>query len=309
MILKQFAVRFTLILLLSFAAFAAVAQPTLPDMAGTSENGHITLSWLCQFDGVKVITVMRSQDSLNDFEIIGYIKKPKKGSQEYTDHHAAPRKNFYKLSLVFNSGLTWRSNFIGVDAATPTEPTREQLPPRDTTKNIVLEKNNEQQPTKPPTSPIPNAQLESSFHTNNKPTTLPDTCKRSNKPGVSISFEADTTIQRKPEPPRAKAHIVFEEPSDNTPIFIKSKFIHTDSANGHVDIYLPDDVNTHHYSVKFYDLQSHLITDIPKINSAMIILDKRNFQRSGIYKFVLRKDYTELEAGYIKVKTNTTPNP
>ena len=64
---------------------------------------------------------------------------------------------------------------------------------------------------------------------------------------------------------------------------------------------LPDDVSTHHYSIKFYDKDNHVVIDVPRINTAKLILDRRNFQKKGVYKFAIRKDILELEHGYITI--------
>ena len=72
---------------------------------------------------------------------------------------------------------------------------------------------------------------------------------------------------------------------------------------------LPADVSTHHYSVKFYNEKGNMIFEVPKINAQNIIIDKRNFQKRGVYKFVLRRDVVELESGYVVVETSPQPAP
>jgi hypothetical protein len=65
---------------------------------------------------------------------------------------------------------------------------------------------------------------------------------------------------------------------------------------------LPDDIDSHHYSIKFYDGRQQLITEVPHINSAHIIFDKRNFPQKGLYKFELRRDVTEFESGFVSIR-------
>ena len=72
--------------------------------------------------------------------------------------------------------------------------------------------------------------------------------------------------------------------------------------SGHVNMNLPDDVKSHHYSVKFFDAHNVMIIDVPHINADHIIIDRRNFQHTGVYRFVLRRDVTELETGYIRIE-------
>jgi hypothetical protein len=283
--IRRFVPNIILILLCSSAAVKVFAQPSLPDINAAIEKEGVVLSWNCQYSGVKAISVLRSKDSINDFELIGYVKKTETGVQTYTDAHPPAGRNYYKLAIVFNKGLTWRSNQVGIYVNKAMAETKR-------------EPDNAAKPTQPA------AQLESSF-TKDKPKSQPDTCKKTAnaQTRISVSFAPDTT-SKKPEVPRPRVHMPFDEPAENIPIFIQSKYIHTDTATGHVDMFLPDDVGTHHYSVKFFDKDKHVIMEVPKINTARIIIDKRNFQRKGVYKFTLRKDWVEIESGYIIVDPN-----
>jgi hypothetical protein len=67
-----------------------------------------------------------------------------------------------------------------------------------------------------------------------------------------------------------------------------------------VHVLLPDDVRRHHYSLKFYNNEDHLVLEILKINTANFLIDKRNFQKAGLFKFILRKDGLEFESGYVR---------
>lgn len=270
------------------AVFQTAAQPMLPDIAGEAGANGVELTWNSQYAGIKAITVMRSRDSLSGYEIIGYVTRPVKGLQGYTDKHAPEGKNYYKLAIIFNSGLAWRSNYTGVVVtAHETKPAGGRS---DENVTPVVKR-----PVPPP------GVLESSFGKGTAQpiadtATVPDTRRR---PVVSITADSGTT--RRQDAERPKLHLALEPPNVGVPVFIRSRFVQTDSLSGNVRLFLPDDVSTHHYSIKFYDEQKHLVTEVPKINSSRIILDKRNFQRRGIYKFVIRRDVVELEAGYIIV--------
>ena len=141
------------------------------------------------------------------------------------------------------------------------------------------------------------SQLESAFVDSMK-NKKPDTCKPGNKTTVSMSFTEAAAVTQ-PEATRPKIKLTYEDVAENTPIFIRSKYVYTDTLTGHVNMSLPDDVGTHSYSVKFFDKDKKLVTEVPKINSQKILIDKRNFQRKGVYQFRLRKDYLELESGFI----------
>jgi len=270
--------------LFAFNAIEAIAQPSLPDISASAEGGTVTLVWNCQYDGIKTITVMRSADSANNYTHIGNVKKPEKGIQSFTDYHPDPGKNFYRLSILFNTGLTWSSNHIGIY----TQPAKAVLPAASPPEQVI---------TKETATP--------------EKTILPKPAP----PKLSITFDSDTShlnaipvagnANKNTTPQQTKRiNISFDDPESNPSTIITSRFIFTDSATGHVDMFLPEDVKEHHYSVKFYDAENEVIIDIPKINSPKIIIDKRNFQKAGVYKFILRRDVTEFESGYVK-----TPNP
>jgi len=260
-----------ILLLYILVTCPAIAQPTLPDITGIADKGSVVLSWNCQYNKVKAISVFRSSDSTNDFTLIGYVENVKKGIQTFTDTHPLPGNNCYNAVLGFKSGLTWRSNHycIHMEKYIP-----EQAPPRVTApeapKPVRLEKESDN--------------IKYDIH-NNTATQPASTTEKSPKPA----------------PPKIKLPSALDDTIENPSAFIKSRYIITDETTGHMDMFLPDDVSEHHYSIKFYDAQNHMIIEIPGINSAKIIIDKRNFQRKGTYKFILRKDYTELESGYITI--------
>jgi hypothetical protein len=61
------------------------------------------------------------------------------------------------------------------------------------------------------------------------------------------------------------------------------------------------DAKTAKYNLEFYDNKNVKILEVPKISEPNIVLDKRNFQRVGMYKFELYKDKVKLETGYITI--------
>ncbi len=95
--------------------------------------------------------------------------------------------------------------------------------------------------------------------------------------------------------------ISYDDPYENSATLIRSRFVFVDPVSGHINITLPEDVHTHHYSIKFYDQKNKMMVDVPRVNAASIIVDRRNFQHKGFYKFVIRRDAVELETGYITV--------
>jgi hypothetical protein len=113
--LKRLTIRIFLLapLFLSFSPDTA-AQPVLPDLASVTQNGINILTWICQYDGVKSVAILRSNDSNFNYSTIGYVKETKKGTQFYLDGHPNPGNNWYKVNVVFGSNLSWTSNRIRI---------------------------------------------------------------------------------------------------------------------------------------------------------------------------------------------------
>ena len=310
-----------------------MAQPALPDVAGSTDKGIVILSWICQYNGIRSITVLHSTDSVKNYTEIGHVKKKDKGIQAFVDGHPAAGRNFYKLAIIFNSGLSWTSNHCSVYVAKGLTGIAGQVLPEndslqkfivtediskaaatDTITNTILRNGNSagknNKPRKDDVMPKPDTSSLFSDVPNHK--IRVDTMKKLLAPmqKISVSFELDSSdiaagmyVGNNPVVQhQRKITVTFEDPGENSTSFIKSRFIFTDAVTGHVNMELPDDVKLHHYSVKFYDEQNHVAIEVPKINTAKIIIDKRNFQHKGIYKFILRKDVTELEQGYIEIK-------
>jgi hypothetical protein len=308
MIPGQPVLRFVCTLFLSFSALGAYAQPTLPDLAGATDKGVVILSWVCQYEGIRSITVLRSQDSTSINQKIGNVQALGKGVQAFADAHPVAGKNFYKLAIVFKSGLTWSSNRVSVfiDKAA-LEQARVELPANDSIQHFVVTEQ------KPPDSKPDSAGKSSTSKPMQNGTTI-DTLP---KHRVLISFDFDSTAIS-PQSfssntagtaiPRKRITVAFDDQSTIAGTEVVSRFIYTDKTTGHVDMNLPDDVATHHYSVKFYNSKGNMIFEVPKIHTQNIIIDKRNFQKKGIYKFVLRRDVVELESGYVTVDLSP-PSP
>lgn len=420
------------------ATLISAAQPTLPDLTGSNENGLALLSWTCQYDGVKSISVLRSADSNFNYSTIGYVKKLYKGVQGYIDGHPYAGKNFYKLSIVFNSGLTWTSNHYGVDIdeasiknrrnlpsnealqkllvtdiaekatkddkvkkktvaqadrdrymevlkkepeavadkevrpkfklkndETAIDPLLETMPessrkkmsitysndneevnagqyikeehktaeaprkkvsitfddkedistfietmPKEPGRKITLSYNQESGDLNPESyidekkNAAPKKKITLTFKNEEEVQAYVETLPKAAKNKITMSYNIDSIIgNATPEPPKVKLSIRFTDDlsSTNASNSIKSKFVTTDPVSGNVIIGLPDDIATHHYSIKFFDKDNRMVIEVPKLNMGQIVMDRRNFQKKGQYKFTIRKDVLELESGYISI--------
>ena len=275
----------------------AVAQATLPDITASAESGIVTIAWNSQYNGLNSIAILRGADSIN-YTAIGTVKKPAKGIQTYTDQHPLPGKNYYKLLIVFRTGLNWKTNYCSVYANLSGVPSLSNGHINDQSENhpITDDTDHPANPVilpalkkkdslfAPPARIYPSKTIEKSIIEVQKTAPI-----RADYPPAGAPQKIKSTFPR------------FENDDLTAPLSIRSKYIFTDPVTGHINMSLPDDIAKHLYSVKFYDNKDLVVTEVPKISTPRIIIDKRNFQRKGIYRFVLRKDSLEIEGGYIVI--------
>jgi len=252
--------------LLLCSAFVSRAQPTLPDLAAVTQKGINILSWVSPYEGIKSIAVQRSADSIYNYATIGFVKNTKKGNQAFVDGHPAPGNNWYRLYIVFNSDLTWYSNAIKLFVDSSQLANRNAvLPPNDSLQLLLNTKKTERVVVT----------------TSEKPKI--DTATGKAAPSLTISTIPD-----------------IDEISAYT--YIRSQYIFTNPFTGHVNVELPDNFDKKSlFSIDFFDDKNRRILQVPKVNEHSVIIDKRNFQRKGVYKFELRKDSDMLETGYITI--------
>ncbi len=84
------------------------------------------------------------------------------------------------------------------------------------------------------------------------------------------------------------------------PEIIPSPYVFTNPFTGHVNIELPD-IFQHQYAIKFYDGTDKMVLDLPRVPESPVVLDKRNFQKKGIFRFDILRDKKAWEKGYISV--------
>lgn len=315
------------IFLTIFISTYLYAQPTLPDIAGALQKGVIILTWECQYDGVKSIAVQRSSDSVHNYSTVGYVKELKKGVQVFVDGHPGAGKNWYQLYIVFNSGLTWNSNRIKiyVDTATLMNQ-RVVLPPNDSLQKLVTATESSQKPKKSKKSGIV-VTIDSSDKKEPDGTTIDMSSITGNiitpvtKDSGTVFYSNESrTVNTPANTPHGTANEVVSSSSStevkkvkritisidtdptglNPYTVIKSRFIFTNPLTGHVNMELPD-VARHNYAVIFYDAKNNAVVEISKIMASPLIIDKRNFQNKGIYKFELTRDNSQFETGYVTI--------
>lgn len=271
--------RTVLTLLVSIIVIEVSAQPILPDMVGASDKGINVLSWTCQYDGIKSIAVQRSTDSVYNYATVGYVKNLKKGPQAYIDGHPDPGSNWYRLYIVFNSDLTWYSNRIKIYIDSATLIDKKVLPPNDSLQKYAS-----------------GIRLDTTMvsATNLDATPITSTTVNSN----NTSANAIDTVQQVV----ARLTISIPEPEEiDQYTYIKSQYVFTNPFTGHINIEIPKEDGYHFFALKFFNLDDVQVLDIPRFTQNEVIIDKRNFKRKGIYKFILKKDREKLEEGYITV--------
>ena len=100
--------------------------------------------------------------------------------------------------------------------------------------------------------------------------------------------------------------LVLNDMSDVSEIseytYIRSQYVFTNPFTGHINVELPENANRKsNFAIRFFDQKNRQILEVPKVSEPFVIIDKRNFQRKGIYKFELTRDRELLETGYITV--------
>ncbi|MCB9045936.1 MAG: hypothetical protein H6550_07335 [Chitinophagales bacterium] len=281
----------------------AIAQPpVLPDIIAASDKGVNVISWTCQYDGIKSIAVQRSSDSVFNYITIGYVKDLKKGQQAFIDGHPQAGDNWYRLYIGFSSDLTWYSNNIKVFIDSATLLNKSVIPPNDSLQkyaaNVQIAPQDviasSLEPMAPPT-PVTNNTNNNTANNNGYNNTRPMTARSNN-----YSNNTNTAPAPKPTP---KLNLNIPSNDDvGQYTYIKSRHVFTNPFTGHVTLELPED-DRKIYAIQFFKQgdESNPVLDIPRLRKTKVIIDKRNFQSKGVYKFILKEGSDKLEEGYISI--------
>jgi len=128
---------------------------------------------------------------------------------------------------------------------------------------------------------------------------------------VKLHLDSADVANRKPLPPsdslqKLISSMPAKSPEDavnniNTKaVYPKSKYVFTNPFTGNIDIEIADAFETN-YSLYFYDEQGKEALFIPRINDTAVVLDRRNFQKSGVFKFKLLKNKEQFANGYVAI--------
>ncbi len=118
---------------------------------------------------------------------------------------------------------------------------------------------------------------------------------------VRFTDTAGLAVLHPSEPPKPVLSVTLPDASGvDAYAYIKSEYVFTNPFTGHVNVEIKD-AKQYRYSLQFFDAKEQRILEIPRLPEAAIIIDKRNFQRKGIYRFELSRDKEKLETGYITI--------
>lgn len=79
-----------------------------------------------------------------------------------------------------------------------------------------------------------------------------------------------------------------------------SPYVFTNPFTGHVNVEVPD-VRAHQYTLRFFNGQEKLVFEVGKVSESPIVIDKRNFQRKGLFRFDLLRDRQPWEKGFVTI--------
>lgn len=124
----------------------------------------------------------------------------------------------------------------------------------------------------------------------------------------SVSVDSMDIANQKSLPPSDSLQKIISVSGGNTAVvneiktveLPKSQYVFTNPFTGNINIEIPDAIK-YNFELIFYDQKDKEVLRIPRINDKVVILDKRNFQTTGIFKFKLNKDKAEFDKGFVTI--------
>lgn len=124
----------------------------------------------------------------------------------------------------------------------------------------------------------------------------------------AVSVDSADIANRKPMLPTDSLQKLIQQTGSSgsnissmqTITYPKSQYVFTNPFTGNITIELADALKEN-YVLVFYDTDDKEVLRVPRVNDKVVILDKRNFQRSGLYKFKLFKNQEEFDKGYVTI--------
>jgi len=122
-----------------------------------------------------------------------------------------------------------------------------------------------------------------------------------------VVLDSAAIANRKPLPPTDSLQKLISQSGNaaalntlNTVTYPRSQYVFTNPFTGNINIEIQDAFKEN-YSLVFYDQQDKVVLTIPRINDKVVVLDKRNFQNTGLFKFKLFKNKAEFDKGYVTI--------
>lgn len=119
-----------------------------------------------------------------------------------------------------------------------------------------------------------------------------------------VMVDSASIANRKPLPPSDSLQKIISQSGDaaalNTVSYPKSQYVFTNPFTGNINIEIQD-APKESYQLIFYDQNDKEVLRVPRINDRVVILDKRNFQTTGLFKFKLFKNKAEFDKGYVTI--------
>jgi hypothetical protein len=119
-----------------------------------------------------------------------------------------------------------------------------------------------------------------------------------------VIVDSASIANRKPLPPSDSLQKIISQSGNagaiNTVSYPKSQYVFTNPFTGNINIEIQD-APKESYQLIFYDQNDKEVLKVPRINDKIVILDKRNFQTTGLFKFKLFKNKAEFDKGYVTI--------
>jgi hypothetical protein len=119
-----------------------------------------------------------------------------------------------------------------------------------------------------------------------------------------VIVDSAAIANRKPLPPSDSLQKIISQSGNaaavNTVSYPKSQYVFTNPFTGNINIEIQD-APKESYQLIFYDQNDKEVLKVPRINDKIVILDKRNFQTTGLFKFKLFKNKAEFDKGYVTI--------
>jgi hypothetical protein len=122
-----------------------------------------------------------------------------------------------------------------------------------------------------------------------------------------VVVDSAAIANRKPLPPSDSLQKLISQSGNaaainsvNTVSYPKSQYVFTNPFTGNINIEIQD-APKESYQLIFYDQNDKEVLRVPRINDKIVILDKRNFQTTGLFKFKLFKNKAEFDKGYVTI--------